>query len=63
MVVVTEPENRREIARLAGEDEYVAAGMDPWISQAPVHIVICVSKQIYFERYAEPDKKGEPNTD
>jgi len=26
LVVVTEPDTRRELARLAGEDEYVAAG-------------------------------------
>lgn len=63
MVVVTEPAGRAEIARLAGEDEYVAMGMDPWISRAPVHVIVCVGKQIYFDRYAEPDKKGAPNTD
>ena len=63
MVVVTEAAGRREIARLAGEDEYVATGMDPWISRAPVHVIVCVSKKIYFDRYAESDKKGEPNTD
>ncbi len=63
MVVITEEEGRREIARLAGEEQYVAAGSHPWISRAPVHVVICVSKKIYFDRYAEPDKKGEENTD
>lgn len=63
MVVVTDRKGRTEIARLAGEDQYVAAGMDPWISRAPVHVIVCVSKQVYFDRYAEPDKKGEENTD
>lgn len=63
MVVVTEPDGRRTIARLAGEDEYVAMGMDPWISRAPVHVIVCTSKQIYFDRYEEPDKKGAPNSD
>ena len=57
-VVVTEPERRAEIARLAHEDEYVAKGFDPWISKAPVHIVICVRKETYLERYREPDKGG-----
>jgi nitroreductase len=63
LVVVTEPEGRNAIAELAGEEDYVAAGMDPWISRAPVHIIVCVSKQLYFDRYAEPDKKGSVNTD
>lgn len=63
LVVVTDDEGRADIARLAGEEEYVAMGMDPWVSRAPVHVVVCVSKQVYFDRYAEPDKKGEENTD
>jgi len=63
MLVVAEEHGRRQIARLAGEDEYVAMGMDPWISKAPVHVIVCVSKNTYFDRYAESDKTGEPNTD
>ena len=63
MVVVTDQGGRSQIAALAGEPEYVAMGMDPWISKAPVHIIVCVSKQVYFDRYAEKDKKGEQNTD
>ena len=63
LVVVTDANERSAIASLAGEAEYVAAGMDPWISRAPVHVIVCVSKHLYFERYAEPDKKGEANTD
>jgi nitroreductase len=57
-VVVTDEGRRREIARLAHEDEYVNDGFDPWISRAPVHIVVCVSKDAYLERYREPDKGG-----
>ncbi len=63
MVVVTDEAGRSKIATLAGENEYVANGLDPWISRAPVHIVVCVSKQIYFDRYAAPDKSGRVNTD
>jgi nitroreductase len=59
-VVVTDVEVRRRIADLAGEPEYVADGFDPWISRAPVHVVVCVSKQVYLDRYAEPDKEGRP---
>ena len=58
LVVVTTPQRRRSIARLAGEDEYVAKGFDPWISRAPVHIVITVSEKTYRDRYSEPDKVG-----
>ena len=56
LVVVTEDTTRLEIARLAGEEEYVADGFDPWISKAPIHVVICVSEQTYHDRYREPDK-------
>ena len=40
LVVVTEPETRRALARLAGEEEYVAAGGQAWISIAPVHVFV-----------------------
>ena len=57
-IVVTEPEQRAGLARIAQEAEYLAAGFDPWISRAPVHIVVCVRKDAYLERYREPDKGG-----
>jgi nitroreductase len=57
-VIVTDEGRRREIAALGEEDEYVAAGFDPWISTAPVHIVISVSEEAYRERYREADKLG-----
>src|SRR6478752_1280686 len=56
LVVVTDPHTRRELARLAGEEEYVASGMPPWISVAPVHVVVCVREESYHERYRKPDK-------
>jgi nitroreductase len=56
LIVVRSEATRRAIARLADEDGYVAAGFDPWISRAPVHIVVCVSEQAYHDRYREPDK-------
>lgn len=55
-VVVTDEGLRRQIAALADEDEYTARGFDPWISRAPVHIVIGVSEDAYHRRYSEPDK-------
>ena len=59
VVVVTSDAIRRQIAELADEAGYVAAGFDPWISRAPAHIVISVSEQIYRDRYSEPDKRDE----
>ncbi|MGH8947797.1 MAG: nitroreductase family protein [Acidimicrobiia bacterium] len=57
-VVVTEAATRKSIATLAEEEEYVASGFDPWVSRAPVHVVITVSESIYRDRYREPDKLG-----
>ncbi len=56
LVVVTEPETRQELARLAGEEQYVAMGMPPWISVAPVHVVVGVREESYHERYRKADK-------
>ncbi len=56
LVVVTEEDTRRAIARLGDEDWYVAHGMDPWMSRAPAHVIVCVREEDYHERYREPDK-------
>jgi nitroreductase len=55
-VVVTDPGRRAQIAGIAGEPAYVKRGFDPWLSSAPVHVVLCVSEQAYRQRYREPDK-------
>ncbi len=60
VVVVTDQSVRSDIATLADEASYVAAGFDPWISKAPAHIVISVSEKVYRDRYEESDKLG-PN--
>ena len=57
LVVVTDPEQRRRIAEICEEPEYVEAGFDPWISRAPALFVPCVSEEIYRARYREPDKR------
>ena len=54
LVVVTEPETRAELARLAGEEEYVAAGGQAWISTAPVHVFVGTREESYHERYRQP---------
>jgi len=56
LVVVTEPETRAELARLAGEEEYVAAGGQAWISTAPVHVFVGTREESYHERYRKADK-------
>ncbi len=55
-VVVTAARTRAGVAALCNEDAYVARGFDPWLSRAPVHVVVCVSPQDYRMRYAAPDK-------
>jgi nitroreductase len=57
-VVVTHDDTRRQVAEIAGESWYVSAGHEPFISRAPVQIVICTSEQVYHDRYNEPDKKA-----
>lgn len=58
-VAVTDAATRQRIGEIAGEESYVKGGFDPFISQAPVQIVICASEQVYHDRYREPDKKPE----
>lgn len=56
LVVVTDAETRRELARLADEERAVADGFEPWLTQAPVHVVVCTREDDYHERYQRPDK-------
>ncbi len=58
-VVVTRAETRHEIGRICGEEEYTADGFHPWISEAPVIVVPCVSEAAYHRRYQEADKLDE----
>jgi nitroreductase len=52
LLVVTDRDTRNQLGRLAGEDEY----REPWISCAPVHIVVLTREEDYHERYRQPDK-------
>jgi FMN reductase [NAD(P)H] len=56
LVVVTEPARRRAIADLLGETGSVAEGFEPWLSTAPVHVVVCTREADYHERYTKDDK-------
>ena len=55
VVVVTEPERRRDVARVCGEEFYLDQ-FGPWISECAAQFVPCVSEQVYHRRYQEPDK-------
>lgn len=58
-VVVTEAATKQAIAWLCDEQEYVKNGMDPFISEAPVLLIPCVSELAYHRRYQEADKVDE----
>jgi nitroreductase len=63
MVVVTEEATRRRIAELANEPYYVERGLEPWISQAPVHVVVAMREDDYHDRYRRPDKLQEDGSE
>jgi len=54
-VVVTDPRMRDTIAR-PGDAIFKTSGHKNFVRQAPVHIVICCSAEIYRSRYRESDK-------
>ena len=56
LVAVTDRALRVAIADLADEDAYVAKGFEPWLSSAPVHVVLCVDEAAYSRRYEADDK-------
>lgn len=58
-IVVTDPQMRKQIAQLCGEQFYAEGGYGNWISQAPVQVIPLTSEAAYHRRYNEPDKKGE----
>ena len=43
-IVVADPELKKRVARLQGEEDYHSSGFHRWISEAPVAIVACVSE-------------------
>ncbi|MGI8427452.1 MAG: nitroreductase family protein [Actinomycetota bacterium] len=62
-IVVTDAKTRQRIGEIGGQPSYTERGFQPWISEAPVHIILCTSPSIYSERYAEPDKAGTPGAE
>ena len=55
-VVVTDRPLRGAIAQMADEEAYVAKGFEPWLSSAPIHVVLCVDEAAYSHRYEADDK-------
>jgi nitroreductase len=62
LVVVTDPERRREVARICGEEGYEEP-FGRWISECAAQFVPCVSEEIYHRRYREPDKVQDDGTE
>ncbi|MGI8484610.1 MAG: nitroreductase family protein [Thermomicrobiales bacterium] len=58
-VAVTDEVMRKRVGEISSEEIYVNAGYDPFISEAPVQIIVCTSEQVYHDRYNEGDKKPE----
>jgi nitroreductase len=56
LVVVTDPDTRREIAVAAAEEELAAHGRLRWKAAAPVHVVVLTREDDYHARYQSPDK-------
>lgn len=54
-VVVTDPGTRAAIAAPAQETVDIS-GHHNFVAQAPVHVVVCVSPEVYRSRYREADK-------
>jgi nitroreductase len=57
-ILVTDPAMRKAVARACGEEEdrLEDAYRHPWVSEAPVQLVACVSEAAYHRRYQEADK-------
>jgi nitroreductase len=55
-VVVTDAEKKRTIGGLCGEDQYVEAGYDRFVSGAPLLVIACTNENAYHRRYQQPDK-------
>jgi nitroreductase len=62
LLVVVDPERRREVARICGEAEYEPV-FGPWISECAAQFIPCVSEASYHRRYQEPDKLQEDGTE
>src|SRR3954469_3658022 len=58
LLVVTDPVQRRAVARIYGEEDYEPT-FGKWISECAAQFIPCVSESIYHRRYQEADKIDE----
>lgn len=56
-ISITNRDTRLRVAELSGEHGYVAAGFGPFVSDAPVQVIVCTREATYRERYSQPDKR------
>jgi len=62
-IVITRPDLKRAVAHLCREEDYVADGFHPFISEAPMVVIACTSEAAYHRRYQEPDKVREDGSE
>jgi nitroreductase len=62
-ILITEQTLKEAIADICGEEKYVAAGFDPFISNAPLLIIPCTNETAYHRRYQAQDKLQEDGTE
>ena len=63
LLIVTDPEVRRRVAVLSGEEEMASAGYDRWMSECAALFIPCVSEAVYHARYREADKVQEDGSE
>ncbi|MEU9024765.1 nitroreductase family protein [Actinomadura sp. NPDC048394] len=56
LLVVTDPGTRKRVAELAEESYYTDRGEPPWLSVAPVLMVLGICEDDYHARYTKADK-------
>ena len=57
LLVVTEEAGRAEIVRVFGEAGWTNPDdLEPWLTSAPVHVLVCTREDDYHDRYRMPDK-------
>jgi nitroreductase len=55
IVIVTDEERRRAIARAFGDEHYSTEGRN-FVADAPVHMIVSANEALYHARYNEADK-------
>jgi nitroreductase len=57
LLVVTEEAGRADVATVFGEAGWANPDdLEPWLTSAPVHVLVCTREDDYHDRYRMPDK-------